>query len=223
MTDTNRPEVWFRRLHLGPVWRLEVAPLRGFLGAQWWQALPAGQGRTSSLRCGRSTLTCGSSPARPAPAEESRNCRTTCCLPEGGARSGRHRGCPVQGGAAAGRHGGANSRRPNQKCCTRGRRPRSAASTSATPAADTGTAPTWPATCSPRCPRDARAAAGSWRRPGPDGSAFRVAARVAPDPPVPPCRQRDDEPAAAHPSCQWPAREGLAAGHAGFPRAAQNQ
>ena len=34
-----------------------------FLAATSWPTLPAAQGRTSSLRCGRSTLTCGSSSA----------------------------------------------------------------------------------------------------------------------------------------------------------------
>src|SRR5215472_17752263 len=43
-----------------------------FPAARLWQALPAGQGRTSSLRCGRSTLTCGSPPAGLAAAGESR-------------------------------------------------------------------------------------------------------------------------------------------------------
>ena len=37
--------------------------IHAFLAASSWQALPAPQGRTSSLRCGRSTLTYGSSPA----------------------------------------------------------------------------------------------------------------------------------------------------------------
>jgi hypothetical protein len=58
----------------GPTWAASVGPTgdqlalsfgptHAFLAALSWQALTAGQGRTSSLRCGRSTLTCGSSPA----------------------------------------------------------------------------------------------------------------------------------------------------------------
>ena len=65
---------WLWRLHLGPPGRLHLDPLgnqlapsfgptQAFLAAPSWQALTAGQGRTSSLRCWRSTLTRGSSPA----------------------------------------------------------------------------------------------------------------------------------------------------------------
>jgi hypothetical protein len=63
-----------RRFHLAPPGRPHLAPpddrgdalnwpRLGFLAASSWPSLTAGQGRTFSLRCGRSTLTCGSSSA----------------------------------------------------------------------------------------------------------------------------------------------------------------
>ncbi len=83
-----------------------IRPRLPFLAAPSWQALTAAQGRTSSLRCGRSTLTCGSSPAirqqpRKAAFQESSSPR-----PRDGAISSRHRTCPFWGGATSGRPSG---------------------------------------------------------------------------------------------------------------------
>ena len=94
-THLATSDSWFRRLHLDPLRRLHSAPPRGrmtprsgstsaVLAASSWQALASPQGRTSSLRCGRSTLTCSSSPAI---RQQSRKATIQECNP--GASAGR--------------------------------------------------------------------------------------------------------------------------------------
>jgi hypothetical protein len=67
-----RTDAWLRRFHPDPPGRLHVdppedwttpsiGPAVAFLAGPSWPTLTSRQGRTSSLRCGRSTLTCGSS------------------------------------------------------------------------------------------------------------------------------------------------------------------
>jgi hypothetical protein len=91
-----------------------IGPTVVFLAASSWPTLPAGQGRSSSLRCGRSTLTCGSSSAIGQQSRKPAFQDTSQPVSGGGAVSSRHPRCPIRGGAASGRPSGSTWRRYNQ-------------------------------------------------------------------------------------------------------------
>jgi hypothetical protein len=119
--------LWLWRLHLVPPGRLRLAPPEesvgasnwthlAFLAAQLWPTLPAGQGRSSSIRCGRSTLTCGSSPAIGQQSRKAEFKSASSHLVGAGAISSPHRTCLIRGGATRGRRGGSTATRHNQPC-----------------------------------------------------------------------------------------------------------
>jgi len=99
--------------HIVVGWRSDLAPPGASSALNCGRRSPQVKVVRPRSRCGRSTLTCGSSPARPAPVEVAGTAGHPAWLSKGGARTGRLRRCPVQGGAAASRHSGANARRPN--------------------------------------------------------------------------------------------------------------